>query len=217
VSEEIRDAQWRLHQWFGDSLTEQQFHDLRLFHVELIRFSDKINLVSINTLYISDQMHFADSVYGSRFVLEDLNSNEIVDIGSGNGFPGLVLAILNRDVNVIFVETRGKKVEFIKHVCSRLGLENVKVLHTRIEDLPAQSVKAAISRGFAPLPKALLTTRGIFDSGGTYYHMKSDGWASEVGSMPPQLIRMWNVEHLGDYAIPDSDLTRTVIKATKKE
>jgi 16S rRNA (guanine527-N7)-methyltransferase len=212
---DLSGAKWRLQDWFGDKLTKKHYEDLRKFHVELFNFSTKMNLVSLSTLNNSDQMHFADCIQASQIILNDFKGKRLTDIGSGNGFPGIVLAVLDRTMKISFIESRGKRVEFLKHVASRLELANVEVIHTRVEDLEEGSATAGVSRAFANLPNALLTTRKTFAPGSDYYHMKSDGWATEVANLPHQLCSTWNIVHLGDYVLPETSLDRTVIKAVK--
>ncbi len=215
MAEDYVKANWRIPEWFGSELNEKELKDLRMFHVELLSFSEKMNLVSLTSLPDLDQLHFADSIQASKIILKDFKGKSLVDIGAGNGFPGVVLAILDRTVKITFVETRGKRVEFLKHVCARIGLQNVEVYHSRVEDLEEGSITGGVSRAFATLPNALLNTRKVFADGADYYHMKSDGWASEVASIPHQLCSIWNIEHIGDYSVKDASIERAVIKATK--
>ncbi|MCB0394286.1 MAG: class I SAM-dependent methyltransferase [Bdellovibrionales bacterium] len=215
AAKELQGAKWRMGDWFAKQLTDDQLHDLRLFHVELFNFSTKLNLISLNTLMTSDEMHFADSVLASKIVLSDFKGRSITDIGSGNGFPGMVLAILDRTLKVSFIESRGKRVEFLKHTANRLRLSNVEILHTRVEDIPEGALVGGISRAFATLPNALLNTRKTFAVNAPYYHMKTDGWASEVANVPHQLCSTWNIQHVADYKLPVSQMERTVLKATK--
>ena len=88
---------WRVRQWFP-SLDERAQERLRIFHIELIRWTKKINLISAASIIEADFIHFADSIMGAQFVLEDIKASgdisEIWDFGSGNGFPGAIFSIL---------------------------------------------------------------------------------------------------------------------------
>ena len=81
----------------------------------------------------------------------------MIDVGSGAGFPGLILKIVQPDIRLTLVEATGKKAQFLQHVAETLGLKNVQVLHNRAEEagrLPAHRgrYQLAVARAVAPLP-----------------------------------------------------------------
>ena len=125
--------QWRIKEWFSD-LSEDILVGLQKFHFELIQFNKKMNLISASTEKIADQVHFADCILGSQVILERTKAPEIYDIGSGNGLPGLVLALLAQERRVVLVDKSGKKIEFLKVCASRIGLKNIEVKQTLFED-----------------------------------------------------------------------------------
>lgn len=205
---------WRILEWFPD-ISSAVSEKLRLFHVELLHFNKTINLISPRTEKTADLVHFADSIIGSRLVLENSKGPEIYDFGSGNGFPGLVLAAMAPDRKIFMIEKDTRKVEFLKHVIGRMGLTNASVFSLRVEDLKPDSIQIAVSRGFAPVSKALITTRSTFRVGGQYFHMKGDGWVREVAEIPTQICTIWSPRLLSEYTLPDGSAKLSMVLTTK--
>ncbi len=135
-------------------------------YAELLReWSTRMNLVAPSTLGDIENRHFADSAQLADVLPKDA---EIIDFGSGAGFPGVVLAILGWRVTCI--ESIGKKVAFLNTVRDELKLDNLEIYHGRVENfLPAFFTKNAkkagnfvvTSRAFAPLIRILDHVRGI--------------------------------------------------------
>ena len=211
---EYNSSYWRIREWFPN-LSEQAYHDLRLFHVELIRFNEKINLISVKTIVDADLHHFADSMIVSSIARPMFQGKVVWDIGSGNGFPGLVWAILNRDTEFVLLDSDLKRLEFLKYVISTLKLTKVRTEWKRVEDIKEEEIEFGISRAFAPLPRALMVTRKAFKKGGIYLNMKSTEWPIELASLPPQLCSTWNTTFVKDYDLPIGDIKMSLLKAEK--
>ncbi len=121
----------------------------------LRQWSQRMNLVAPSTLVDIKTRHFADSAQLANVLPRDVN---VIDLGSGAGFPGVVLAILGW--NVTCIESIGKKVAFLSAVKEKLELENLTIFHGRVEDyvrgLPAKSNKIVFTaRAFASLTKIM--------------------------------------------------------------
>lgn len=121
----------------------------------LREWSKKMNLVAPSTLTDIETRHIADSAQLADVLPHD---HAIVDMGSGAGFPGVVLAILGWRVTC--VESIGKKVQFLTALKENLGLDNLTIYHGRLEDfirqMPAKNDKTVFTaRAFAPLVKIL--------------------------------------------------------------
>lgn len=211
---DINSAFWRIREWFPN-LSEQAHNDLRMFHVELLRFNEKVNLISVKTIIDADLHHFADSMIFSSIARPLFAGKTVWDIGSGNGFPGMVMAILNRDTEFILLDSDLKKLEFLKYMASTLKLTKVRTEWKRVEDIKEEVIDFGVSRAFAPLPRALLLTRKAFKRGGIYLHMKSQEWPIELASLPPQLCSMWNASFLQNYDLPIGDIRLSILKSEK--
>jgi len=125
-------------------------------YAQMLReWSEKMNLVAPSTLGDIENRHFADSAQLADVLPRD---TEIADLGSGAGFPGVVLAILGWRVTCI--ESIGKKVSFLSALKQELDLPNLTIYHGRVEDfirhLPAKNDNLVFTaRAFAPLIKIL--------------------------------------------------------------
>ncbi|HEY58045.1 MAG TPA: 16S rRNA (guanine(527)-N(7))-methyltransferase RsmG [Anaerolineae bacterium] len=141
---------------FGLHLTLQQCAALETYKQELLGWNQRVNLTAIREPEAVDAKHFLDSLSCLR-VLGRRPEQRIVDVGTGAGFPGLVLKIACPSWEVTLVEAVGKKVAFCRHIVETLGLEGVEVLHTRAEELghdPAhrEAYDWAVARAVARLP-----------------------------------------------------------------
>lgn len=121
----------------------------------LREWSERMNLVAPSTLNDIENRHIADSAQLADVLPKDVN---IIDLGSGAGFPGIVLAI--KGWNVVCIESIGKKVSFLNAVKNKLNLTNLTIYHGRVEDyvrhLPAKSDKFVFTaRAFASLVKIM--------------------------------------------------------------
>lgn len=207
-------AEWRLEKWFPH-LGQELHSKFKIYYDELSRFNPTINLVSVQSLEVADQVHFADSILAGQIVLSNTKFQEIYDIGSGNGFPGLVLACLAPERSFVLVDKDQRKVEFLKNVISKLGLTNVKTQCTLIANLPEASISCAISRGLASLTKSILGMNLKIKNGGEYYHMKSDAWVREVAELPAQALYVWEPSLIQNYVLPESNKEFSIV-LTKK-
>lgn len=205
---------WRIDQWYPE-IPELQRAALKRYHEELIKFNKTVNLIGVKTIAFADAIHFSDSILACRAIQAAGTVPEIYDFGSGNGFPGLVMAILYPKTKVYLVEVDGRKSEFLKHVIATLKLTNCQVKIQTVESLPEKSVQLALSRGFAPIAKAVLIARRVFKKGGVYYHLKSEEWASEVGAIPTQLCSFWTPGLVCEYKLPIGEVKFAVVKTDK--
>lgn len=183
--------------------------------MELMRFNLKLNLISRTTERDADEVHFADSIFGSRMVLAHSSDKSFVDIGSGNGLPGIVLAILAPEREFNLVESDGRKAEFLKHAVHKLGLKNTQVASLRFENMKILGGTAGLSRGFASISKTLLMCNRVFTTGSTFFHFKGSNWAREVADIPAQLMPIWTPNLVGEYSLPVSQARRAIVITTK--
>ncbi len=207
-------VQWRIDQWFSELNPEVRLA-FKKFQDELLKFNKSVPLIGVKTIPFSDAIHFADSIIASKIVLKDAKGEEIFDFGSGNGFPGLVMALLAPQKKIVLVEMDQRKADFLRHTISLIGVKNTTVMVRPVETLLDLSVKCAISRGFATVSKSILLARRSFVVGGDYYHLKGEEWASEIADIPSQLCSFWQPGLVGEYKLPVGEVKFAVIKTTK--
>lgn len=110
------------------------------------------NLVAKSTLPDVWHRHFLDSAQLALLIPSEANT--LADLGSGAGFPGLVLAVMRPDLAVTLHEATTKKCAFLQSAAERMGVK-VAVRNARLEDLPAQPFDVVTARALAPLPQLL--------------------------------------------------------------
>lgn len=206
---------WRIDEWFPDLSSDIRTR-LKTYHEELIVFNRTINIVSGKTLFAADALHFADSILSSRIIMNANTAiDEITDIGSGGGFPGLVMAILYPKLKVNLLDLDQKKCEFLNHMVSKLGLKNVTVSNKTLESLGESSLKYAVVRGFSTISRTILAARKPMVKGGALYHVKGEEWGMEVTEIPTQLCSTWLPSLVGEYKLPVGAMKFSVVKTDK--
>ncbi len=208
-------SHWRLETWFSD-LDKGAQTSLKKLNDELLKANKTLSLIPGKTQPFADALHFADSIMAMKIIHSDNPSiDEIYDFGSGNGFPGLVGAILYPKVRHILVEIDEKKNEYLRHCIKALGLTNTKILSINIEAMEANSVRFGVCRGLFNISKAILMTRRCVAKGGTLYHIKSENWSMDVGEIPTQLCSVWTPALVKEYKLPIGEVRFAVVKTDK--
>jgi 16S rRNA (guanine527-N7)-methyltransferase len=199
------DPKWRIREWFTD-LDERALERLRIYHLELVRWNTKINLISSGTSEFADRVHFADSILGVRLILPEIKKQkEVWDLGSGNGFPGIILGILRPDLFILCADSDERKIGFLKNMALRLELPNISARKTRIEEIPPNSISCAVTRGLGTVERIIALVNNQVGVGGIVYHFKGTDWEKEVEAVPKAVRSTWNTESLGHYRLPNGE------------
>jgi 16S rRNA (guanine527-N7)-methyltransferase len=135
---------------YFDDFTEKQLQQFSQLNELYREWNEKINVISrkdIDSLY---ERHVLHSLAIAAICPFDKGA-QVVDIGTGGGFPGIPLAIFNPDVQFVLTDSIGKKIKVVQEVADAIGLTNVTAIHTRVEDLKGMSFDYAVSRAVAPL------------------------------------------------------------------
>jgi 16S rRNA (guanine527-N7)-methyltransferase len=115
-----------------------QKKELFLFYLSLLlRWNRKINLTSIKDLNLIIRRHFLDSIAVAPYLGQ---AGRLMDVGSGAGFPGLPLKIVLPRKEVVLVEARRKKANFLRDITRRLNVEGMQIIERRLEDLEARKI-----------------------------------------------------------------------------
>jgi 16S rRNA (guanine527-N7)-methyltransferase len=140
----------------------------------------------------------------------------LVDVGSGAGLPGIVLAILLPHVHVTLLEPLARRVEFLKEAVAYLGLTNAEVVRARAEDLAGQmSADVVTARAVAPLDKLAGLTLGLVRPGGRVLAIKGSGAEAELAKARPVLSRLGVTDaRVVRAATADGEATATVVTFT---
>lgn len=127
---------------------------LDLLATMLAAENQRQNLVSAASLEAVWLRHIADSAQLLRYVPRE-TSSPWLDLGTGAGFPGLVIAALRPDIEMVMVESRARRAEWLERARTAMGLDNAKVTGLALEKVPSRTFRVISARAFAPLPKLL--------------------------------------------------------------
>jgi len=165
---------------------------LLIYKELLIKWNNSFNLTSVKNTEIVTH-HFLDCLA----VIPFINSSTLLDVGTGAGLPGIVIAIVNPDIKVSLIDKVGKKITFIKRVIAELEIKNIETYHDRVELLTSEEkYDGIISRAFSNMEVFIKSTKHLIKSQGVWYGMKSkkilddemininDPWALEKLDIP---------------------------------
>ena len=151
------------------------------------------NLVAKGSLDHIWVRHFADSAQLLDHVPRE-TKGPWLDLGSGAGFPGLVLAVLRPEIEFVLIESRRLRVEWLERMSSELGLDNCRIEGCRLEQVTTVEAGIISARAFAPLAK-LLRLSARFSTDDTRWVLpKGRSAAHEVQELPERESKMFHVE-----------------------
>ncbi|AHI07374.1 glucose inhibited division protein B [Bdellovibrio bacteriovorus W] len=206
---------WRLQEWFQDIDLHTQAQ-LKTFQEELIKANRTISLIGPKTVFFADAIHFSDSILGYRTIVQSHSlAGDIFCVGTGSGFPGIVISILDPQKKVIILESDSRKIEFLNSVINSLKLTNTSVLNKSLDQMADGSVQTVIARGFGSISKAIMLGRKSVAKGGVFFHFKGEEWGVELSEIPTQLCSLWSPSLVGDYKLPIGNMKFSVIKTDK--
>ena len=131
---------------------------------------------------------------------------KVLDVGSGGGLPGVVVAICMPELNVTCVDTVAKKAAFVQQVAVSLKLFNLRGLHARVDSL-TDPYQVICSRAFASLPDFVTWSRSALAEGGVWMAMKGKHPQGEIDALPDD-VKVFHVEPL---AVPGLDVERCMV------
>ncbi|HEY6923832.1 MAG TPA: 16S rRNA (guanine(527)-N(7))-methyltransferase RsmG [Steroidobacteraceae bacterium] len=192
----------------GVELTEPDAARLQQLLDELERWNRTYNLTAIAKREDMVTHHLLDSLA----VNPELQGTTIADVGTGAGFPGLPLAVLNPERRFTLIDSAGKKIRFVSHVAHALGLTNVEGLHARVESLrPETPFDTIVTRAFAPLPEMLEKVAPLCGPKTHVLAMKGKWPREEVAAIPVG----WRVLRSRELIIPGLKESRCAIVLTR--
>ena len=133
-------------------------------------------------------------------------ATRVLDVGSGGGLPGVVLAICMPELNVSCVDTVAKKAAFVQQVAVSLKLPNLRGIHARVESL-TDPYQVICSRAFASLPDFVTWSRPALAQGGVWMAMKGKHPQDEIDALPAD-VKVFHVEPL---TVPGLDVERCMV------
>lgn len=166
---------------------------IELLIAQLLVENRRQNLISRPSEGQIWQRHIADSAQLLRLVPRE-TSGKWLDLGSGAGFPGLVIAALRPDLPVILVESRQRRIEWLNRMVDQLALPHCVVDGRRLELVPGFPARVISARAFAPLPRLLSLSAPFSTRATTYLLPKGRSAAQELAELPAKVRAMFHVE-----------------------
>ena len=167
---------------------------LEALSAALINENQRQNLISRPSEAQMWVRHIADSAQLLRLVPRETPSRPWLDLGTGAGFPGLVIAALRPEWKIVLVESRARRVEWLEHIVRELDLGNCRVEGRRLELVEPFKTSVISARAFAPLEKLLSLSVPFSTKATTYLLPKGRSAAQELQAMPRKIRGMFHVE-----------------------
>ncbi|MBP9722344.1 MAG: 16S rRNA (guanine(527)-N(7))-methyltransferase RsmG [Gammaproteobacteria bacterium] len=137
----------------------------------LIKWNKVYNLTAITDPKLIIHKHILDSLAIINFI--DSKVKNIIDIGTGAGLPGIIIAIVKPDLKIVLLDSNNKKTAFLEQAKNTLKLKNIEIINQRVENyIPEELFDAIISRAFASLVDYVVCTEHLLTSSGRIYAMK---------------------------------------------
>lgn len=189
----------------GIELSEPQATQLLRLLDELDEWNQRMNLTAIRERGAQITKHLLDSLSVQPF----LHGERVLDVGTGAGFPGLPLAIVNPTRQFTLLDSTAKKLKFIEHVVTLLALPNVQTVHTRAESFrPAQRFDIVVSRAVGPVEQFVKWTGHLSVGGGRLLAMKGRDPAAELTHLPSG----WKLAAVHRLNVPTLDEERHLVE-----
>ena len=195
-------------QALGLSLSDEQVQRLMGYMGLIQKWNKVYNLTAVRDPADMLTHHLLDSLTAIAPLSRHTQGRPVrlLDVGSGGGLPGVVLAICMPELNVSCVDTVAKKAAFVQQVAVSLKLPNLRGLHARVESLtdPYQVIS---SRAFASLPDFVAWSRSALAEGGVWMAMKGKHPQEEIDALPED-VKVFHVEPL---TVPGLDVERCMV------
>ncbi len=204
---------------YGIEISDDLSDKLSIYAKELREWNEKINLTAI----LDDEgiaiKHFLDCLLVSKAASFEAGMS-VIDVGTGAGFPGLVIAAAHPDVSVTLLDSTGKKLKAVEAMAAAMGVENVKIVHARAEEAGKnpefrEKYDYATARAVAELRVLSEYTLPFVKKGGSFLSLKSVTAKEEIGGAKKALgILGGEVEGVTEFTLPGGD-NRAIIKIKK--
>jgi 16S rRNA (guanine527-N7)-methyltransferase len=194
----------------GLALPGPTLDGLVAYLVLLRKWNAAYNLTAVRDAVQMRVQHLADClavIEPMRRQIGQVRRPRILDVGSGGGLPGVVLALVEPTWDVSCVDAVGKKAAFVRQVAGELALPNLHALHARAEALPGLPFDVITARAFAALPDFVRLTRPLLAPGGTWMAMKGRRPDDELATLPADI----DAFHVEPLTVPGLDADRCLI------
>ena len=198
-------------------LDERALGRFRRYYELLTEWNKVMNLTAISGEEDTARLHFLDCA--ALAGLTELRGKRVIDVGTGAGFPGLVLKILCPETELVLLDSLEKRVRFLKSVCAELGFDDVLCLYARAEEAPPrlrESFDLACSRAVARLNLLAELCLPFVKTGGLFAAMKGPDAAEELREAEKGLRLLGGeIERVAEYPVPGTELRHNAVLIRK--
>ena len=197
----------------GQRTDDREVDQFATLLTELEHWGTRVNLTAIRSIDKMISGHLLDSLAVRPF----LQGNSIIDIGTGAGFPGLPLAIAEPERSFVLLDSNGKKISFVHHIVSKLGLGNVRAIKARAEDYAAgDTFDTVIARALATIPRIIELGGHLAGKKGVLLALKGRHPAAELEQVE-KLLDPWNWK-IDKISIPGLEQhSRHIVRLSRKD
>jgi 16S rRNA (guanine527-N7)-methyltransferase len=190
-------------------LEDAQVDALLAYLVMLEKWNGVYNLTAVRDPVGMLTQHLADCLAVIPPLRRQLPKGlrRLMDVGSGGGLPGVVIALLLPEVQVTCVDTVRKKAAFVQQVAGELRLSNLNSVHSRVEELKIAPFDIVSSRAFASLPDFVRLTGKLLGADGVWLAMKGKIPDAEIAALPPKI----DVFHVEQLIVPGLNAERCLV------
>ena len=163
-------------------VTDKQIGQIGQYFEELLKWNKTYNLTGFKTF----QENLVNNLLDCLSVTSFIKAERLVDVGTGAGLPGVLLAIVNPEQQWTLLDANGKKTRFLQHIKQSLGLNEIEIVNTRVEQfLAPEKFDAMCSRAFDKIPETLNKSQHLLKPRSSFYAMKGKLQEDDLQNLPP--------------------------------
>lgn len=218
---EVKEFQQKLNelsQKINIQLEEKQINQFYTYMNLLLQWNEKINLTAITDPNEIILKHFIDSMTIMSYLEKNKN---IVDVGTGGGFPGIPVKIVNEKINMTLLDSLNKRINVLKEIINTLNLDNISAIHARVEEFGQnkenrEKFDIATSRAVAKLNILSEYMLPLVKVGGKCICMKGPDIEVEIEESKKAIELLGGkIDEIKKFTLPESNLERTIIVISK--
>lgn len=195
-------------------ITQEQLDKLNKFYNLLIEWNNKINLTRITEEKEVYLKHFYDSLTITKVI--DLSKvDTLCDVGTGAGFPGIVLKIMYPNLKITLVDALQKRVNYLNEIIKELDLTDIEAIHVRGEDLK-EKFDVVTSRAVANIEKLLTYTMHLVKDDGVMIAMKGNIDEELTPSVKKTIEKQYKIKEINKFQLPIENSSRSLIVIERK-
>ena len=195
-------------------LKEKQIQQLDKYYELLIEWNEKINLTRITEYEDVYLKHFYDSLTIAKVV--NLSTKKtLCDVGTGAGFPGIVLKIVYPNLKITLVDSLQKRVNYLNEIVNELGLEDIHAIHSRGEDFK-ETFDVVTARAVANIEKLVTYTMHLVNKDGIFVAMKGNIDDELTAQVEKKLSKKYKIEQIEKFLLPIENSNRSLIVIKNK-